>query len=62
MGQAFVLMQDFGYLRRNPDDLPGGDFSGYNFRLDQLNQPNGDFIEAEMAKAFNQGRPYLYES
>ena len=34
---AFVLMQYFGYLRRNPDDAPNTDFSGYQFWLDKLN-------------------------
>ena len=31
--RAFVLMQYFGYLRRNPDDLPepGLNFDGYDF-------------------------------
>lgn len=49
---AFVLMQYFGYLRRNPDDAPDGNFDGYQFWLDKLNQFNGNFIEAEMVKAF----------
>ena len=52
--RAFVLMQYFGYLRRNPNDAPeaGLDFTGYNFWLDKLNQFNGNFISAEMVKAF----------
>jgi hypothetical protein len=50
--KAFVLMQYFGYLRRNPDDAPDVDFSGYNFWLAKLNQFNGNFINAEMVKAF----------
>jgi uncharacterized protein (TIGR03437 family) len=50
--RAFVLMQYFGYLQRNPDDAPDGNFNGYNFWLDKLNQFNGDFINAEMVKAF----------
>jgi glucose/arabinose dehydrogenase len=49
---AFVLMEYFGYLRRNPDDAPNTDFSGYNFWLSKLNQFGGDFHEAEMVKAF----------
>jgi len=49
---AFVLMQYFGYLRRNPDDAPDGDFSGYQFWLNKLNQFNGNFVNAEMVKAF----------
>ena len=31
--KAFVLMQYFGYLRRNPNDAPDPDFTGYNFWL-----------------------------
>jgi Beta-propeller repeat/Domain of unknown function (DUF4214) len=50
--KAFVLMQYFGYLQRNPDDFPDGDLSGYNFWLGKLNQFNGNFIDAEMVKAF----------
>jgi len=50
--RAFVLMQYFGYLRRNPNDAPDGNFNGYNFWLDKLNQFNGDFIGAEMVRAF----------
>jgi hypothetical protein len=52
--RAFVLMQYFGYLRRNPNDAPeaGLDFAGYNFWLGKLNQFNGNFVNAEMVKAF----------
>jgi CSLREA domain-containing protein len=52
--QAFVLMQYFGYLRRNPDDAPelNRDFAGYNFWLGKLNEFNGNYIQAEMVKAF----------
>jgi len=47
-----VLMQYFGYLRRNPDDAPDNNFDGYQFWLDKLNQFNGNFVDAEMVKAF----------
>jgi hypothetical protein len=52
--RAFVLMQYFGYLRRNPNDPPeiGLNFDGYNFWLNKLNQFNGNFVQAEMVKAF----------
>jgi hypothetical protein len=52
--KAFVLMQYFGYLRRNPNDPPetGLNFDGYNFWLGKLNQFNGNFVNAEMVKAF----------
>jgi uncharacterized protein (TIGR03118 family) len=44
--RAFVTMQYFGYLRRDPDT------SGFNFWLNKLNAFNGNFIDAEMVKAF----------
>ena len=52
--KAFVLMQYFGYLRRNPNDVPEQtlNFDGYNFWLGKLNQFNGNFVNAEMVKAF----------
>jgi len=49
---AFVLMQYYGYLRRNPNDPPDSDFSGYDFWLGKLNSFGGDFRRAEMVKAF----------
>ncbi len=50
--KAFVLMEYFGYLRRNPNDAPDNNFAGYNFWLTKLNQFNGNFVNAEMVKAF----------
>ena len=50
--KAFVLMQYLGYLRRNPNDAPDGNFGGFNFWLGKLNQFNGNFVDAEMVKAF----------
>lgn len=49
---AFVLMQYFGYLRRNPDP------NGYQFWLNKLNQFDGDFRRAEMVKAFISSAEY----
>ncbi|MFL6335935.1 MAG: cytochrome c peroxidase [Pyrinomonadaceae bacterium] len=43
---SFVLMEYFGYLRRDPDE------AGYQFWLAKLNQFGGDFVRAEMVKAF----------
>jgi hypothetical protein len=43
---AFVLMQYFGYLGRDPDS------AGFNFWLNKLNQFNGNFVNADMVKAF----------
>ncbi|HEX8285466.1 MAG TPA: pre-peptidase C-terminal domain-containing protein [Pyrinomonadaceae bacterium] len=55
--RAFVLSQYFGYLRRNPDDIgfdgqPDPNFVGYNFWLGKLNEFNGNYVQAEMVKAF----------
>lgn len=50
--KAFVLMQYFGYLRRNPNDPQDTDHTGYDFWLRKLNQFNGNFESAEMVKAF----------
>ena len=50
--RAFVLMQYFGYLRRDPNTGPDTDYSGYEFWLGKLNQFNGSYINAEMVKAF----------
>ena len=50
--RAFVLMQYFGYLRRDPNSGPDADYTGYDFWLTKLNQFNGNFVNAEMVKAF----------
>jgi hypothetical protein len=52
--RAFVLAEYIGYLRRNPNDAPEPtlDYTGYEFWLTKLNQFNGDYIKAEMVKAF----------
>jgi len=52
--RAFVLMEYFGYLRRNPDDAPEPtlNYAGWRFWLSKLEQFNGDFVKAEMVKAF----------
>ena len=49
---AFVLMQYFGYMRRNPDVTPDANYGGYSFWLTKLNNFNGNFVNAEMVKAF----------
>ncbi|MFL6283030.1 MAG: hypothetical protein ACJ74Q_07785 [Pyrinomonadaceae bacterium] len=56
--KAFVLLQYFGYLKRNPDDLPDTNFAGYNFWLQKLNDNGGNFIQAEMVKAFINSNEY----
>jgi hypothetical protein len=49
---AFVMMEYMGYLRRDPDA------GGYNFWLDKLNQFGGDYIGAEMVRAFIESVEY----
>jgi hypothetical protein len=44
--EMFVMMQYFGYLRRDPDA------AGYAFWLRKLNEFGGNFEQAEMVKAF----------
>ncbi|PYS40353.1 MAG: hypothetical protein DMF71_13455, partial [Acidobacteria bacterium] len=43
---AFVLMQYYGYLRRDADN------AGFAFWLNKLNSFGGNFVNAEMVKAF----------
>jgi hypothetical protein len=57
--RAFVLMQYIGYLRRNPNDTPDSDYTGFDFWLTKLNSftvPGDDPLvraqRAEMVKAF----------
>ena len=45
-------MQYFGYMRRNPDATPDTNYKGFQFWLNKLDQFNGDFLSAEMVKAF----------
>jgi uncharacterized protein (TIGR03118 family) len=49
---AFVTMEYFGYLRRDPDT------AGFNFWLNKLNAFNGNFQNAEMVKAFISSSEY----
>ena len=50
--EAFVMMEYFGYLRRDPDA------SGYEYWLNKLNQFGGNFERAEMVKAFINSAEY----
>jgi hypothetical protein len=50
--ESFVLMQYFGNLQRDPDSGPDADFTGYNFWLGKLNEFGGNYLAAEMVKAF----------
>jgi hypothetical protein len=56
--RAFVLMQYFGYLRRNPNDFPDADYTGFDFWLTKLNQFGGNYLNAEMVKAFISSSEY----
>jgi uncharacterized repeat protein (TIGR01451 family) len=58
--RAFVLSQYIGYLRRNPNDTPDSDYTGYEFWLNKLNQYNGDYLAAEMVKAFISSNEYRH--
>jgi hypothetical protein len=58
VGPAFVLMQYFGYLRRETNTAPDTDFSGFDFWLSKLEQFGGDFRRAEMVKAFLDSAEY----
>ncbi len=49
---AFVLIQYFGYLRRDPDE------AGFRFWLSKLEQFGGDYVQAEMVKAFISSEEY----
>ena len=52
LNPAFVLMQYFGYLQRNPSEAPDTNLDGYNFWLRKLDEFGGDFRRAEMVKSF----------
>lgn len=56
--RAFVLMQYFGYLRRNPDDPQDTNHTGFDFWLHKLDQFNGNFEQAQMVQAFIESIEY----
>lgn len=58
MNRSFVQMQYLGYLRRNPNDAPDGNFAGYDFWVNKLNAAGGNFINAEMVEAFISSSEY----
>jgi hypothetical protein len=49
---SFVLAEYYGYMRRNPTDAPDFGDEGYQFWLSKLNSFGGDFVKADMVKAF----------
>jgi hypothetical protein len=52
LNPAFVLMEYFGYMQRNPNEAPDTNLDGYNFWLHKLDEFGGDFRRAEMVKSF----------
>ena len=56
--RAFVLMQYFGYLRRTPDSAPDADFGGYLYWRTKLERFDGNYVDAEMVRAFIQSIGY----
>jgi uncharacterized protein (TIGR03118 family) len=52
LNRAFVTMEYFGYLRRDPDA------AGFDFWFGKLNEFNGDFRAAEMVRAFIESLEY----
>jgi hypothetical protein len=58
MNRSFVQMEYFGYLRRNPNDAPDGNFTGYDFWVTKLNNAGGNFVTSEMVKAFISSSEY----
>jgi hypothetical protein len=51
--KAFVLMQYFGYMLRNPNDAPDTNYDGWQFWYNKLNNEHGgNYESAEMVKAF----------
>lgn len=53
---AFVLVHYFAYLRRNPDDPPDTDMSGYNFWLKEFAESGGD--RTRLTDAFTASAEY----
>ena len=52
LNAAFVAMEYFGYLRRDPDT------AGFNFWFEKLNSFGGNYITSEMVKAFISSSEY----
>ena len=57
--RVFVLMQYFGYLRRDPNGGQDTDHTGYEYWLQKLNSFNGDFHQAEMVRSFLVATEYI---
>jgi hypothetical protein len=59
LNTAFVLLEYHGYMRRNPTDPPDSNDVGYQFWLGKLNQFGGNYVAAEMVKAFINSDEYI---
>ena len=44
LNRAFVLMQYFGCLQRDPDATPDTNFSGFTVWLSKLDSFGGDYL------------------
>ena len=51
---SLVLLHYFGYLRRNPDDLPDKNLTGFNYWVNQLEL----FGDRKLTRAFNESIEY----
>jgi len=58
LNRAFVEMEYFGYLRRDPNSAPDSDFSGFTFWLQKLESFGGDYQQAEMVASFLKATEY----
>jgi hypothetical protein len=56
--RTFVQMEYFGYLRRSPNEPADNSLTGYTFWVSKLTLFNGDFLRAEMVKAFINSAEY----
>ncbi|MEO7969813.1 MAG: hypothetical protein ABI698_00825 [bacterium] len=52
MNRSLVQMEYFGYVRRNSNDPPDGNFAGYDFWVIRLNAPGRNYITSDRVKAF----------
>ena len=55
---VFALDEEDTAIVLDPDAAPDTDFAGYNFWLGKLDEFNGDFVSAEMVKAFISSTEY----
>jgi hypothetical protein len=56
--RAFVLAEYFGYLQRDANSGPNTDYSGLEYWLGKLEDHGGNYVQAEMVKAFLDATEY----